>query len=74
MIDSDVIHPAESESGRNFCWQLTKFFSRSDFVQKMEFAKTQFLTSGRTTVSGKWLTHKTYTSKDAQLRGLLHAF
>ena len=74
MIDSGVIHGVESEYERNFCRQLTKFFSRSDFLQKIGIAETQFLTSGRPTVSGKWLTHKTYTSKDAQLRWLLYAF
>ena len=74
MIDSDVIHAVESEYGRNFCQQITKFFSRSDFLQKMGVAETQFLTSGRPTVSGKWFTPKNFTSKDAQLRGLLHAF
>ena len=74
MIDSGVIHGVESEYERNFCRQLTKFFSRSDFLQNLGVAETQFLTSGRPTVYSKWFTPETYTSKDAQLRGLLHAF
>ena len=62
MIDFGVIHAAESEYGRNFCQQITKFFSRSDFLQNLGVAETQFLTSGRPTVSGKWLTPKIYAS------------
>ena len=43
-------------------------------MPKMGVAETQFLTSGRSTVFGKWLTPRIYTSLDAQLHGLLNAF
>ena len=74
MTDISVILPVESEYEIKFCRQALECIRKFDFLKNMGVAETQFLTSGRPTVSGKWLTHKIYTSKDAHLHGLLHAF